>query len=49
MKKFVITMYVEVADHDIDVMKTLPAALMDRLNGTAIHITGIQVIKDDSS
>lgn len=49
MKKFVVEMDVEVADHDEDIIDPFPEAILGRFRGTAIHVTNIRVIKDDRS
>lgn len=44
--KFKVTMDVEVADHDADVMALFPDAISDRFSGTAIQITNIKIGKE---
>lgn len=46
MKKFKVEMDVEVADHDADVMKIVPTAIMDRFAGTAVKIPRIIVTEE---
>lgn len=44
--KFKVEIDVEVEDHDADVMKMVPVAIMDRFAGTAVKIPRIIVTED---
>lgn len=42
MQQRIYLITIETADHDADLLATVPAIIRDRLNGTALKVTDIQ-------